>query len=101
MMTRATDQQFTQFINAGIVPALCNLLPSNDQTNITVLTGLTKILHAAEKRKLLKNFVIMIKTIGGLDKIETLQHHKNEKVYKKSLNIIDTFFSRKVCTLLC
>ncbi|KYN35444.1 Importin subunit alpha [Trachymyrmex septentrionalis] len=95
MMTRATDQQFTQFINAGIVPALCNLLPSNDQTNITVLTGLTKILHAAEKRKLLKNFVIMIKTIGGLDKIETLQHHKNEKVYKKSLNIIDTFFSRK------
>ena len=110
MITRATVQQFNQFVNAGILPALCNLLSLNlkctplEQTNIiNALTGLTKILHAAEEIGLVKKLVIMIKKIGGLDKIEALQHHNNDKIYKKSLIIINAFFSVKVCivTFIC
>ncbi|KAG5338964.1 IMA5 protein, partial [Acromyrmex heyeri] len=95
MITKATIQQFNQFVNAGILAALCNLLSSNDTNIINALTGLTKILHAAEKIGLVEKLTIMIKKIGGLDKIEDLQQHKNEKVYKKSLAIINVFFSKK------
>ncbi|XP_018299938.1 importin subunit alpha [Mycetomoellerius zeteki] len=91
-----TIQHLSQLVGAGVLPPFCNLLESKDwNVIIVVLDGLTNILHAAEKIGQAERLAIMIEEVGGLDKIEALQHHQNEKVYQKSMVIIDAFFSQK------
>jgi len=100
LTTEGTIQHLTQLVGAGVLPPFCNLLEAKDwNVIIVVLDGLTNILHAAEKIGQAERLAIMIEEVGGLDKIEALQHHQNEQVYQKSMAIIDTFFSQRVCTL--
>lgn len=101
MTTGGTIQHLTELVGAGVLPPFCNLLEAKDwDVIIVVLDGLTNILHAAEKIGQVERVAIMIEQAGGLDKIETLQHHPNEQVYQKSMAILDAYFSQKVCTFV-
>lgn len=75
----------------------CNLLEAKDwKTIIVVLDGLTNIFNAAEKMGEIERVAIMIEEVGGLDKLEALQHHDVEQVYQKATAMIDNFFSEPV-----
>ena len=66
------------------------------------MDGLMNILSTAAQQGEGDKICELIEECGGLDKIEDLQSHENEQVYKKALAIITTFFgeeevSKKKC----
>lgn len=87
-------QQLAQLVQLGVLAPFCNLLEAKDwKIVVVVLDGLTNILNAAEKMGEVERVAIMIEEVGGLDKLEALQHHEVEQVYQKAIAMIDTYFS--------
>ena len=56
------------------------------------MDGLMNILSTATQQGEGDKVCELIEECGGLDKIEDLQSHENEQVYKKALSIIANFF---------
>ncbi|CAG9134328.1 unnamed protein product [Plutella xylostella] len=70
------------------------LLASPDhRAAAVVLDGLTHLLQAADRYGQVEALCIRLEEIGALDKIEALQHHENEQIYKKVVHIMDTYFA--------
>ncbi|KAH0621785.1 hypothetical protein JD844_023412 [Phrynosoma platyrhinos] len=69
--------QVEYLVQQNVIPPFCNLLSVKDSQVVqVVLDGL-------------KNILIMT----GLEKIEALQQHENEDIYKLAFEIIDQYFS--------
>ncbi|CAF4887197.1 unnamed protein product [Pieris macdunnoughi] len=89
-----TPMQLDALVSAGFIEPYCALLESQDhRAIIVVLEGLTNLLQAAAKFGQVEPLCLQLEEIGALDKIEALQEHENEQIYKKSLHILDTYFS--------
>jgi len=80
-------------VDAGCLPALCDLLIVNDATMvIVILETITKFLkygHINGNDKI-KN---SIEECDGLEKINDLQNHQNHNIYEKSVDILEKYFS--------
>lgn len=85
-------EQVQYMVDHNVIPPFCALLAIRDAQIVqVVLDGLNNILKMAGDR--LDSVRNMIEECGGLDKIEHLQSHENEEVYKLAYEIIDEYFS--------
>ena len=95
-----TPEQIRYLIELNVIPPLCDLLSIVDTKVVEVaLNGLDNILKLGQHDSRLSGttnpYAIKIEECGGLDKIEFLQGHQNEKIYKKTFQIIETYFSQE------
>ncbi|KAG8196256.1 hypothetical protein JTE90_023812 [Oedothorax gibbosus] len=87
-----TKMQVAYLVNQKVIHPLCNLLTVRDPQVIqVVLDGLNNILKLAGPQFF--SIASEVEECGGLDKIETLQNHENEEIYKLAFEIIDQYFS--------
>uniref|UniRef100_A0AAQ6AMX8 Importin subunit alpha n=1 Tax=Amphiprion ocellaris TaxID=80972 RepID=A0AAQ6AMX8_AMPOC len=79
-------------VEQNVIPPFCNLLSVKDSQVVqVVLDGLKNILIMAGDEA--STIAEIIEECGGLEKIENLQQHENEDIYKLAFEIIDQYFS--------
>ncbi|XP_050414688.1 importin subunit alpha-4 [Patella vulgata] len=85
-------EQVMYVVEQGVIPPFCDLLGVKDtQVVNVVLDGINNILKMSGDE--VESIAQMIEECGGLDKIENLQNHENEEIYKLAYLIIDQYFS--------
>ena len=78
-----------QLAAAGAVSALCELLDVGD---VKCLNMAMETIETILKNDSDGKYVQLVDEAGGIDKLESLQHHENEEVYTRSVRILETFF---------
>ncbi|KAI1712662.1 armadillo/beta-catenin-like repeat domain-containing protein [Ditylenchus destructor] len=79
-------------VDHGVIAPFCTLLGVRDAQIVqVVLDGLNNILKKSGPRT--DEVCQKIEECGGLDKIEHLQNHESEEIYKMAYEIIDNYFS--------
>ncbi|CAL1582012.1 unnamed protein product [Knipowitschia caucasica] len=85
-------EQVEYLVDQDVIPPFCNLLSVKDSQVVqVVLDGLKNILIMAGDAA--STIAEIIEECGGLGKIENLQQHENEDIYKLAFEIIDQYFS--------
>uniref|UniRef100_A0A7S1NAV0 Importin subunit alpha n=1 Tax=Eutreptiella gymnastica TaxID=73025 RepID=A0A7S1NAV0_9EUGL len=93
-----TPEQIKYLVEQDCVAGFCDLLNVPDAKMINVaLEGLENILRVGEDDKIANNLPLnqvaqMVQTVGGLEKIESLQSHSNNEIYEHAVTILDQFF---------
>jgi len=91
MTISGNKSQVAYLVQKGVIPPFCDLLTRHDvQVIHVVLEGINNVLKMAANQ--VDKICTLIEECGGLDKIETLQNHENEEIYKLAYDIIDQYF---------
>ncbi|XP_074349142.1 importin subunit alpha-1a-like [Apium graveolens] len=91
------NEQIKFLVSQGCIKPLCDLLNCPDPRIVTVaLEGLEKILKVGEAEKNLGHtgdvnvYAQLIDEAEGLEKIENLQSHENNKIHEKAVKLVET-----------
>jgi len=81
-------------VRQGALPPLVEMLKCSDSKIVIVaLEGVENILKVGDSGPDgSNNYADIVEECGGVDQIEALQRHDNEEIYKKSVQILQTFF---------
>ena len=95
--SQATQQQFKYLTEKGILQALGTVLDMQDPKTLTVsLEGIDYVLRAGEEvvnENGENPYALLAEECGLMDQIEGLQFHENQKVYEKTISLLEEFFT--------
>jgi importin subunit alpha-1 len=92
-----SPEQIKYLVQQGCIKPLCDLLTCNDPRLVTVaLEGIENVLKSGEYEAPQNGgtnpYTAFVDEAEGLTKLEMLQTHNNEDVYKKAVHILETYF---------
>ena len=92
----ANSDHISYLVKQGCLEPMLNLLNSTDNRLTQVLLEAIELILKAGKTKnkdsSTNEYVKIIEQVGGLEKLENLQHHKNNNIYEISLRILEKYF---------
>jgi len=89
--------QIRYLVSQGCIKPLCDLLVVSDVRIVNValeaLENILKVGEADAKESGSNQYTAFIDQADGLEKIENLQNHANNEIYKKAVDILETYFA--------